>query len=366
MGKHKNGVTLQWVGDISLNEQFCNPQYHRPIAERMARLRREAGPCDLRIGNFESPLWGDGSVNELRHTRICTTKEAAECIVPLGLDVVFLGNNHVYDCREAGFENTVSFLRKNGIGYLGAGTSPSEAARPLILERRGLSLGFLNYLHPNTNPTLPADARVFPNYFEEKVALANIADLSRQVDVVLVYLHWGQQELIRLPSLEQRQFGRRAVETGAAVVMFDHAHCLQPHEAWRNGHIFYGLGNFIFGTVPGQDWPDRAYRTAVVKIVISAGRVDEVHLRHLYLSSHIPDWDSSRSRARAQRRLDFCIRRPDRTYHVLYAWERLWYRAGVCTIQFIKRSGGLLPALFTIRKHHLIKILRAMTSPVRR
>ena len=90
MVKTDKHITVQWVGDISLNGWFCSPQYHETIRNQMAALACGAGPCHVRVGNFEAPLWGDGSVNHIRKTRICTTKEAAECIVPLGLDVAFL------------------------------------------------------------------------------------------------------------------------------------------------------------------------------------------------------------------------------------------------------------------------------------
>ena len=215
MIKNGKNVTLQWVGDISLNEQLCNPQYHRSIRESMAKLAEEAGSCDLRVGNWEAPIWGNGGVNTLKTPRLCTTKEAAECILPLGLDVVFLGNNHIYDCLEEGFENTADFLRENNIRCLGAGHNQEEASRPLILERRGMSLGFLNYVHRNTHPNVPSGADIFLNYFDEETAVGQIGNLSEKVDVVVAYLHWGEHELVCLPSPAQREFGRCAIEAGA-------------------------------------------------------------------------------------------------------------------------------------------------------
>ena len=365
MHKKNNSVIVQWVGDISLNGQFCSPQYHQAIADQMAKLRREAGPCDLRVGNFEAPLWGDGSVNELRKTRICTTIQAAQCILPLGLDLVFLGNNHVYDCREKGFENTIEFLQKHKIKFLGAGRSQSEAAQPVVLKKRGISLGFLNYVHRNTNPSIPPEAGVFLNYFDEKTASKEIAELTRKVDVLLLYLHWGAQELMRLPSLAQRRFGRRAVEMGTTVVVFDHAHCLHPREDWRAGHIFYGLGNFIFGDIPGQNWPDLAYRTAVANITLSRSTVESVRLDNLYRKDCIPVWDDRKSRLRSQKRLNHCIRLSDSIYSILYSWEKLSQLTMVAAVQFIRRSGGIIPSLLRIRKRHFRKIFRAVAGSCR-
>ena len=366
MVKNGNSVILQWIGDISLNEELCNPQYHESIREDMARLASEAGPCDLRAGNLEAPIWGDGGVNPLKRPRICTTEQAAKCILPLGLDVVFLGNNHIYDCLEKGFENTAAFLKENNIKFLGADKSQREAREPIILERKGLSLGFLNYVHRNTNPNIPSEAGVFLNYFDEKVALEEIADLSKKVDVLLLYLHWGEEQFIRFPSLAQRRFGRLAVETGATVVVFDHAHCLQPHEHWRDGHIFYGLGNFIFGSVPGETWPDLPFRTAIANVAVSPKRVEEVHLDYRYRENIMPVRDNRKSRSRSQKRLNFCIRSPDWIYGIIYELERFYQHQIVAGFLFIKKCGGIIPALFRIRKRHFSKILGAVTSSFRR
>jgi len=362
MTTNRNSVIVQWIGDVGLNEELCNPQYHESIKESMASFARDAEPCDLRIGNLEVPIWGDGSVNQLKEPRLCTTKQAAKCLSPLKLDIVFLGNNHIYDCREKGFENTTAFLRQNNIKFLGAGNSQHEASQPLVIEKKGISLGFLNYVHRNTNPSIPSGAGVFLNYFDEERALKEIADLSRKVDVPLVYLHWGAEQFIRFPTLEQRRFGRQAVEVGARVVVFDHAHTLQPHEDWQDGHIFYGLGIFIFGNVPGQDWPDLPFHTAIANIEISPKRVEEVRLDYRYRQNIMPVRDNIKSRSRIQKRLNFCIRFPAWIYGVIYELDKFYQLGIIASFQFTKKSGGIIPSLLRIRKRHFIRILRLVTS----
>lgn len=166
--------------------------------------------------------------------------------------------------------------------------------------------------------------------------------------------------------LEQRQFARRAVETGAEVVVIEHAHCLQPHEDWRDGHIFYGLGNFIFGNILGEKWPALAYCTAMAYIEVNRGRVERVHFNYLCRRNSILDWDDRKSRFCSHKRLNFCIHFSDRVYRVLYGWEKYFLLEIIAYFQFIKKSGGIIPSLFRIRKRHFSKILRAATSPFRR
>ena len=363
MTNNSNSMIVQWFGDISLNHQFSDPRCHANVKAKMTQLAREAGCCDLRVGNLEAPLWGDGSVNKLKEPRLYTTEQAAKCILPLGLDVVFLGNNHVYDCREEGFKNTIEFLQKHNIKYLGAGNSQHEAAQPITLEKNGISLGIMNYVHRDTNPNVPSEAGVFLNYFDEKTVLKEIASLSQKVDVLLLYLHWGAEELIRLPSIAKRRFARQAVETGATVVVIDHAHCLQPHEYWRDGCVLYGIGNFIFGNVDDRDWPDLAYRTAIANVDISPGRVNSVRLDYLHCEDNIPIQDKKKSWHWSEKRLCFYIRLPESIYNVFYMWEKIYQTIVTSAFQFVKKSGGLIPSLLKIRKRHFSKIVRAVTGP---
>ena len=164
----------------------------------------------------------------------------------------------------------------------------------------------------------------------------------------------------------QRRFARQAVETGATVVVIDHAHCLQPHEDWRHGHIFYGLGNFIFGEGFGQKWPNLARHTAMATIEVASGRVENVRLDYLCQKNCIPEWDNRKSRSRSQKCLNFCIRSPDWIYDIIYELEKFFQLEIVAGLQFIKKSGGIIPALFRIRKRHFLRIIRLMPLPFRR
>ena len=123
-------VVLQFLGDISLNGLFCDPQYYEELTENMSKLSTELGICDLRLGNWEAPLWGGRGFNILKVPCVCTTEDTAKCVLPLNLDVALLASNHIYDCLENGFENTVRFLEMSGISHLGAGASQEQARKP--------------------------------------------------------------------------------------------------------------------------------------------------------------------------------------------------------------------------------------------
>jgi len=51
------------------------------------------------------------------------------------------------------------------------------------------------------------------------------------------------------PHLYQITAAHRAIDAGADVVLGHHPHVLQGIEHYKNGVIFYSLGNFAFGSM---------------------------------------------------------------------------------------------------------------------
>jgi len=357
-------VVLQCLGDIALNGLYCDPQNHAAVRDNLAATAQALGPCDLRVGNWESPLWGAGGMNLLKRPRLCTTREAARCILPLGLDVALLATNHTYDCLAAGYANTVAFLDEHAIGHLGAGWSAAEAAEPLRLERRGVRVGLLNYIGEETHPNLPPDAEVALNWLSEERAVADVARLRPEVDVLLVFCHWGDPEGVRYPAVWQRRLARRLIEAGATAVIGGHSHCLQGDEPWGDGHIFYSLGDVLFSPVSAGEGRvgrgcDRLSHDVGVP-TISASRAGVAEVRWTFFRRD-PDRltlrpDPDPRRARARRRLSAALRLSDRKLERRFRRDARWCMP---LRGFVDRAGGLGPALLSLRPRHLLSLLRA-------
>ena len=62
---------------------------------------------------------------------------------------------------------------------------------------------------------------------------------------VIASFHWGDEYSL-VPAERQVALARAAVDAGASVVLGHHPHVLQPVEVYRNGVIFYSLGNLVF------------------------------------------------------------------------------------------------------------------------
>jgi capsule synthesis protein PGA_cap len=340
-------MIIQWLGDISLNGPFCDPQHAAALLENLNCIAAKLGPCNLRIANWESPLWGDGRMNECKVPRLATLPHAARALEPLRLDVALLANNHVYDCLEAGFENTVALLRGMGAATLGAGRTEQEAAQPLLLERLGLRLGLLNYVGYETHPNLPPGAGVFLNWFEEGRAISETAALCSETDAVLVHLHWGD-EFLRMPTVEQRRIARRLVEAGARVVVGCHAHVFQGHEPWSGGYIFHGVGNFLFWPPqspqaplkhPGP-WPHYVRQVGVACCRLAVREVQDNRVLHLIQDGLALRPDESPRRRRTERKLCRSLCLTDRSF----AWARhidaFYVRHVLSRLHMVRQAGG--------------------------
>lgn len=357
-----NQLTIQFVGDISLNGLFCDPIYHQSLSRNLGELSQKLGSNDLRVGNWESPLWGHAGFNLLKQPNLCTTLDAAKTFLSFGLDVALLANNHTYDCLEKGFENTVEFFKDNGVYYLGAGLTEAEAKKALILTRKGLRLGLLNYVGPETNPNIPSDAGFYLNLADEKRLLKEVSELATQVDIVVLNLHWGT-ELVKYPSPQQRYLARHAVESGANIIVCHHSHCLQGHERWKEGHIFYSLGNFLFlKGGGGQKWSKFSRRTAVATCIVSRSKVERVSLRYLCQEGLTLKLDQTRSRVKKQKRLNRRLKLFDAKYRRVYKREILLQWGVFLPFRFILYSGGLIKALRRLRWQHIRAVFEILTG----
>jgi len=234
--------------------------------------------------------------------------------------VAILANNHVYDCLEKGFKNTIQFFETNNIRYLGAGSSQIAAQQPLTLTIKGMKVVLLNYVAPDTHPSIPSYSKLFLNTLDDERMLREIKNLKSDADVIIVNLHWGMEHL-QYPSIEQRTLARRAVETGATIVACHHPHCLQGHEAWKNGHIFYSLGNFLFGGLDQwkkHKWPSLSSATAMATCIVSRSGVARASLTYLRQKKLTLKIAETPRIERKQNKLNRRLNLDDRKYEDLY------------------------------------------------
>jgi len=170
--------------------------------------------------------------------------EMVEGLTAAGVDVVSTANNHTRDAFAEGVTFTLDWLAGHHIAAAGTGHTPAEAHQGVIIERNGMRFGFLAYTYDQRNGNYTDDdARVA--VLDEATLRQDVAILREKTNVVVVSMHAGL-EYYPKPVPQQIQFAHAAIDAGAAIVVGHHPHVVQPAERYKDGVIFYSLGNLVF------------------------------------------------------------------------------------------------------------------------
>lgn len=222
--------------------------------------------ADLSVVNLESPLTDTLSPIAKCGPNFGVARRVAAGLGEAGIDVACLANNHMMDQGERGLADTVAALDEAGIGHLGAGGTPADASAPLALTVAGLNVTLLNIAEGEFSRSRggPGAAPLDP--------VANcraVAQAAYDADLVLVFLHAGNEQILFPPPWVQR-FCRELIDAGAHAVIAHHPHVPQGIELYGNRPIAYSLGNFLF------DWPEPEPETDtsfLLELELSAGGV---------------------------------------------------------------------------------------------
>ncbi|MFD0586988.1 CapA family protein [Paenibacillus sp. GCM10027627] len=208
---------------------------------------------DWIMANLETPIAGP----DFGYTGYPTFNapiELAEALKDAGFNLLSTANNHSLDKREQGLLKTLDHLKGLGLQAVGTAASQEEAAKPVIVEKNGIKMGFLAYTYGTNGIPIPEGKPYLVNMIDEVKIIADIQTLKQSgADLVSVSLHFGNEYQTE-PSEEQKKLARSLVAAGADIIAGSHPHVVQPYEVIEttdaNGEvkrslIIYSMGNFI-------------------------------------------------------------------------------------------------------------------------
>jgi len=227
------------------------------------RARRQSDPAaplrdlapllssaDIAFVNLEAPFSDHGGPVE-KGMVFKAEPEMIEALRVARIAVVSTANNHARDWGAYGVDFTVDWLVKNRITAVGTGHTAEEAHRGAVIERNGHRYGFLAYTYDQSNGNhADQDDRIA--MLDPTRMAADVASLRSRADAVIISMHAGV-EYQKQPNAEQRRFAHAAIDAGASVVVGAHPHVTQPVESYREGAIFYSLGNLVFDQFQRQE-----------------------------------------------------------------------------------------------------------------
>jgi hypothetical protein len=219
----------------------------RPFNELHGILGDEAAI----ISNLECPLTSRTRGRPFKWANL----KGDPSVVPIldGLTMAILANNHITDFGIEGARDTMVLLDKLGISHVGYGNNIADATRPALNDIGHSRLGVVALACPTTNgENLATHSTEGVAPLGMDILKHAVQSARQQCDVLLVYLHWGC-EWMHDPVSDQLRLARLAIVCGADAVVGCHSHTIQSYEQYNGRWIFYGLGNFLFGTGVAQE-----------------------------------------------------------------------------------------------------------------
>ena len=249
-------VILAFGGDVNLTDDG----YVMPVLKASANglpdvltngLLEKMRAADIMLVNVEFAFTARGSALFGKEYVFRSNPNNVGILSDMGVNVVQLANNHVFDYGPEGLSDTLKTLGGAGIAYTGAGENLAEASAPAYFDVGGRKIALIaaSCIERYTVFT-PGATEDSPGIFraDETNALpllSVIREAASACDFVAVCVHWGLESTATTESY-QRELGRMCVEAGADAVIGNHPHVLQGTEFHEGKPIVYSTGNFWF------------------------------------------------------------------------------------------------------------------------
>ena len=224
-------VIISFAGDCcfdcSVESAFEN-YWHYGAEYYLGNVKSIFASDDITFVNLEGPLT-EHLQTAIKKFPIRGEPKYVNILTAASVEICNLSNNHIYDCGDAGFNDTVNLLKNNGVKYCGEGYSD-------VIDVRGMKIGFLGYQGWYDTPDLRAKIS----------ADINKLRTERGAQVVVVEFHWGDEQKY-FSDPYQDGIAHFTIDSGADIVVGAHPHVIQGIELYNGKPIAYSLGNFCFG-----------------------------------------------------------------------------------------------------------------------
>jgi len=281
---------------------------------------------DVIFSNLEGTVAERGeSVQEGRG--FLTPPEALDALHTLGFNLLALSDNHAFDMKVTGIQNTLREIDSRNMAHAGTGASLLEAAAPsylhtpkgtvaLVASASGLIAagGSATAARPGVNELrieaggerneaftdLPNASANSPNPEDARRILQSIREARTHADIVVVYQHnhvFGNKSFATIftegmserlvPNDWVKAWTHAEVDAGADIVVMHGAPLLHGVEIYRGRPIFYCLGNFIYNVPPTLTYIDEPmnWESVVAEVDFQAKALRSITLHPIVLNN---------------------------------------------------------------------------------
>jgi poly-gamma-glutamate capsule biosynthesis protein CapA/YwtB (metallophosphatase superfamily) len=282
---------------------------------------------DVVFTNFEAAVAEPGETTH-EGRGFLTPPESLDALTTFGFNLLALSDNHAFDYKAKGIQNTLSEVAKRKIAHAGIGANLTEAAAPgylhttsgatvaLVASASGLiapeakataSTPGVNELRVmagteqnEATADLPAGRPNTPEPTDAMRILASIREARQHAALVIVYQHnhvfsnhsfssvftEGLAERLA-PNPWLIDWAHAEIDAGADIIVMHGAPLLHGIEIYHGKPIFYDLGSFIYNTPAVLTYIDEpmAWETAVATVQFSGGKLQSVSLQPVVLNT---------------------------------------------------------------------------------
>lgn len=247
--------TISIVGDISLADNWeVMPWYDRRgkgvngiLSDEVLKIMRES---DFMVANSEFTVSNRGVKTPGKYYTFRAKPERLSIYGDMGVDLVTLANNHVYDFGPTAFNDMLESFEAIKMPYVGAGRNLTDAKKPYYLTLpNGYRVAFVNATRAEKwgidTPGATATTGGVLLCYNTAEFIDTIKTAKANADYVIAIIHWGTEESHRLEQV-QKTTAKDYLNAGADIIVGGHAHTLQGIDYNGGKPIVYNLGDFIF------------------------------------------------------------------------------------------------------------------------
>lgn len=248
-------IRLSAVGDVmghlpQLASAFDAETDSHDFTSVFEDIRAHIEGADIAIANLETTLAGDTKPYS-GYPMFNTPDAIIDALDFAGFDTIITTNNHSLDTRVEGLRRTVEVIEEKGLDPVGTFSEAPES-HVFYKDVNGIKIAILAYTeHLNGLEAQYSDQELdeMVNIISEERILADIEEAREaDVDIMISYLHWGQ-EYQREPNEFQRHYAELLTREGVDIILGSHPHVIQPTEMLEvdgnEAFVAYSLGNFV-------------------------------------------------------------------------------------------------------------------------
>lgn len=245
--------TIDFVGDVSLaDDWYIAPKYDERgkgiygiLSNDVVDIMKSA---DVMVANNEFTISNRGSKMSKKYYTFRAKPERLSIYDEMGVDLVTLANNHIFDYGEDAFLDALGYLNEYDIPYIGAGRNIEEASKAYYFVVNGYKIAFVNATRAEKYILTPGATDNTPGVFRcyDPANFINVInEVKKNSDFVVALVHFGKEDSTDLEDV-QIETAKMYIDAGADLIVGSHAHILQGIDFYNGKAIIYNLGDFIF------------------------------------------------------------------------------------------------------------------------